>query len=155
MYREHALKSRKHPVRLVCMIGSDRLLLTTGSGITIFNQMVKYKEQVDLDTLFFALSDPTRRTILEKLKNGPASVTELAEPFRISFPAVSKHLAVLSQAGLVETKKDGRTHWIHLRSAPLKDAVAWLDCYEKFWNERLDALERMVRSMKHSKKKRG
>jgi len=115
--------------------------------------MVKY-ESVNLDHVFSALSDPTRRAILERLSGGRASVTQLAEPFRVSIASISKHLAVLNKAGLVEIKKEGRVHWMHLRSLPLKDAMAWLDRYEKFWNERLDALERMVASPKHGKKKR-
>jgi DNA-binding transcriptional ArsR family regulator len=115
--------------------------------------MVKYSD-ADLDKIFSALSDPTRRGILERLSSGRASVTQLVEPLEISFPAVSRHLNVLKEAGLIETKKDGRVHWVHLRSGPLKDAVAWLDRYEKFWNARLDALDRTVSSLK-SEKKRG
>jgi DNA-binding transcriptional ArsR family regulator len=114
--------------------------------------MVKYSD-VNLDTVFSALSDGTRRAILERLSDGPASVTQLAQPFRMSIPAVSKHLTVLRDAGLVEIKKDGRIHWISLRSDPMKNAVAWLDRYEKFWNKRLDALEAMFNS-NPSKRKR-
>ena len=113
--------------------------------------MVKYNE-VNLDAVFSALGDPTRRAILERLGAGRASVTQIAKPFNISIAAVSKHLAVLSDAGLVEKKVEGRVHWMHLRSEALKDASAWLDRYEKFWNERLDALERMLASPKRPKK---
>lgn len=112
--------------------------------------MVKYKKS-ELDFVFSALGDPTRRAILERLRSGPASVTQLTEPFDMSFAAVSKHLSVLLQAGLVEAKKDGRVHWMHLRSKSLKDASGWLDHYESFWSERLDAFDRVLSSSKRKK----
>ena len=105
--------------------------------------MVKY-QTIDLDAVFSALADPTRRAIIEKLSTGSATVTELAEPFSMSLPAVSKHLAVLAQAGLIETEKEGRVHRMHLREGAMKDAAAWLDRYEKFWNGQLNALERFL-----------
>ncbi len=113
----------------------------------IFNHMVKHSPP-DLDHVFSALADPTRRAILDRLSKGRANVTELADPFNMSLAAVSKHLTVLKEAGLVETEKDGRVHWINLRSGPLKEAAAWLDRYERFWNERLDALSRLLASPK-------
>jgi DNA-binding transcriptional ArsR family regulator len=112
--------------------------------------MVKYYT-IDLDAVFAALADPTRRAILEKLSHGPASVSELAEPFSISLPAVSKHLTVLSEAGLINTVKDGRVHMMHLQSGPLRRAAAWLDRYEKFWNVRIKALERLLTQPKPPK----
>ncbi|HSP07909.1 MAG TPA: metalloregulator ArsR/SmtB family transcription factor [Acidobacteriota bacterium] len=115
--------------------------------------MVEYRAAGGLDAVFSALADPTRRAILEQLRGGRASVTELAKPFRISYAAVSKHLAVLNEAGLIEMKKDGRIHWMHLRKGPLKEAVDWLDRYEQFWSERLDALERTLVSPKHSRRR--
>lgn len=120
------------------------------SEILIFNHMVKYKTD-DLDVVFSALADSTRRAILDKLSAGPASVGQLAEPFSISFAAVSKHLGVLSAAGLIEMKKEGRTHWMHLRAGALKNATDWLDQHEKFWKERLDALDHLLASPKRSK----
>ena len=125
--------------------GTFTFPLTSIRRELIFNRMVKYK---DLDAVFAALADPTRRAILESLRNGPASVTELAGPFRISLPAVSKHLAVLAAAGLIEAERDGRIRRMHLRTEPLKEAAAWLDRYEHFWNRRLDALERMLAARK-------
>lgn len=113
--------------------------------------MVKYNTD-DLDAIFSALADPTRRAILDALSDGPASVTTLAEPFRISLPAISRHLAVLSEAGIIETEKDGRIHRMHLRIGPLREAAAWLERHEKFWNERLDALDRVLASPKQSRK---
>jgi len=113
--------------------------------------MVKHQFE-NLDLIFSALADPTRRAILEKLSAGPASVTELAQPFSISLPAISKHLTVLGDAGLVETEKDGRFRRMHLRIGALKDAAAWLDKYEKFWGKRFDTLEKILTVPKHSKK---
>ncbi len=101
--------------------------------------MVNHSE---LDTVFSALSDPTRRAILERLARGEASVTELAEPFAdaMSLPAVSKHLRVLETAGLVSRARDGRVHRLSLRPAPLKDAAEWLAYYHRFWDEQFDSL---------------
>ncbi len=112
--------------------------------------MVKYNSD-ELDVIFSALADPTRRAILDALSTGPASVTELAEPFQISLPAISRHLAVLREAGLIESEKDGRIHRMHLRMVPLQQAVAWLERHEKFWNERLEALDDMLASKKQSR----
>jgi DNA-binding transcriptional ArsR family regulator len=109
--------------------------------------MVKYENET-LDAVFSALSDPTRRAMLERLSRGACSVTELARPFEISLPAVSKHLAVLESAGLVLRERDGRVHTMHLQSKPMKDAAAWLDRYHKFWTERFDALEKFLTQTK-------
>ncbi len=94
----------------------------------------------DLDCIFRALADPTRREILSRLADGSAMVTELAEPFDMSLPAVGKHLKVLEQAGLVKRTVNGRVHRCSLNATPLKDATQWLAHYEKFWDETLDAL---------------
>ena len=101
--------------------------------------MVKYPE---LDTVFSALSDPTRRAILQRLAEGEASVTELAEPFadEMSLPAISKHLRVLETAGLIRREKQGRVHRLQLRPAPLKDAAQWLAYYRQFWDQQFDSL---------------
>jgi DNA-binding transcriptional ArsR family regulator len=88
-----------------------------------------------------ALADPTRRAILARLALGDASVTELAEPFDMSFPAVSKHLKVLEKAGLVSTGQNAQRRPRHLEAAPLKEAVDWLQEYRRFWEESLDQLE--------------
>jgi DNA-binding transcriptional ArsR family regulator len=101
--------------------------------------MVKYTAQT-LDRTFAALSDPTRRAILGRLAQGNASVTELAAPFAMSLPAISKHLRVLEQAGLVERTKDGRVHHLRLVARPLHEAAAWIAHYQQFWEEQLAAL---------------
>jgi DNA-binding transcriptional ArsR family regulator len=101
--------------------------------------MVKYTTQT-LDRTFAALSDPTRRAILARLAQGDASVTELAAPFAMSLPAISKHLRVLEQAGLVERTKDGRIHHLRLVARPLHEAAAWIAHYRQFWEQQLAAL---------------
>lgn len=93
-----------------------------------------------LDATFAALSDPTRRAILDRLARGEASVSELAAPFRISRPAVSKHLAVLDRSGLVSRRKRGREVRCRLEAAPLAEAEAWLDRHRAFWTRQLDQL---------------
>ena len=102
--------------------------------------MVNYSSP-GLDSVFGALADPTRRAILARLARGESTVTELAEPFSISLPAVGKHLHVLEQAGLVKTEKEGRTRYCRLEPKPLREATAWLEHYQSFWEERLEALE--------------
>ncbi len=101
--------------------------------------MVKYKSQ-DLDAVFSALGDPTRRAILARLALGEASVGDLAAPHEMSLPAVSKHLRVLETAGLIRKEKDGRVVRCRLEAAPLGDAAAWIAEYRRFWEAQLDAL---------------
>lgn len=93
-----------------------------------------------LDDLFHALADPTRRRILERLREGERTVGELADPFPISRPAVSKHLTVLARADLVEREARGRETVIRLRAEPLRRARDWAERYERFWSGRLDSL---------------
>ena len=99
--------------------------------------MVKYGS---LDNVFAALADPTRREILERLAGREASVTELAEPFAISLPAISKHLRVLEKAGLITRERAGRVHHLRLRPLALKEAAEWLVHYHFFWEEQFDSL---------------
>ena len=101
-----------------------------------------------LDAVFSALADPTRRAILENLSEGHAQVSELAEPFDMSLPAISKHLRILEYAGLIVRERDGRVHRMHLHSKPLKEAAAWLDRYRNFWNTRLDSLDSFLNKTK-------
>ncbi len=101
--------------------------------------MVKYDAK-GLDHTFAALSDPTRRAILARLAEGEASVTELAEPFDISLPAISKHLRVLEKAGLIKRTKHGRVHRLCLIAEPLRNAATWIAFYQSFWDGQLDAL---------------
>jgi DNA-binding transcriptional ArsR family regulator len=106
---------------------------------------VKYKHH-SLDAVFAALADPTRRAIAERLTEGPASVTELAEPFGVTLPAIVKHLAVLEHAGLVEHEKDGRVRYFTLVPEQLESVADWLQRYGSFWRERFDGLHRYLRS---------
>ena len=105
--------------------------------------MVKYYSNT-LNTVFSALADPTRRGILEQLSHGESTVSELAEPFDMSLPAVSKHLRILEDAGLITRQVDGRTHRLQIDSKPMKSAAAWLDRYQRFWDERLNSLEKFL-----------
>lgn len=100
------------------------------------NQMVKH----ELDATFAALSDPTRRAIVSRLARGETTIGALAERFPISLPAVSKHLRVLEQAGLIERARAGRVHTCRLRPTRLKQAVSWIDARRAQWERRLDAL---------------
>jgi len=94
-----------------------------------------------LNTTFSALADPTRRAILSRLASGEASVTELAEPFDMSLPAISKHLKVLERAGLIARGREAQWRPCRLEAGPLKDATDWLLSYQSFWKGSLDALE--------------
>jgi DNA-binding transcriptional ArsR family regulator len=114
--------------------------LTLPHGLRILNCMVNDSTE-QLTTIFFALADPTRRAILERLVHGEASGTELARPFSISVPAISKHLRVLKNADLIQHRKDGRTHMFRLAASPLRDAAAWLEHYRQFWETQFDSLE--------------
>ena len=97
-----------------------------------------------LDRTFGALADPTRRAILARLAKGEASVTELAEPFEMSLPAVSKHLKVLEGAGLVSRGRERQWRPARLRVTPLKEVAEWTDRYRRFWEERYDRLDRYL-----------
>jgi len=98
-----------------------------------------------LDRTFSALADPTRRSILARLAEGEASVTELAAPFAMSLPAVSKHLKVLERAGLVARGRRAQWRPCRLEPAPLQEASEWLEAYRGLWEERLDRLDRFLR----------
>lgn len=94
----------------------------------------------NLDAVFSALSDPTRRAILQRLSQGEASVTQLADPFDISLPAISKHLHVLESAGLLTREKEGRIHRLRLDPKALISTAEWIDHYRPLWETQLDAL---------------
>lgn len=100
--------------------------------------------QAGLDATFSALSDPTRRAILSRLTKGEATVTGLAAPFKISLPAVSKHLRVLERAGLIHREKRGRVHRLSLKAEAMREASEWLDFHQRFWEEGFDALARFL-----------
>ena len=94
-----------------------------------------------LSTTFAALADPTRRAILGRLVSGEASVTELAEPFAMSLPAVSKHLKILARAGLITRSREAQWRPCRLKAGPLKDAADWLEHYRRFWEQSFDRLD--------------
>ena len=93
-----------------------------------------------LTATFSALADPTRRAILERLSEGEATVGELAEPLQMSLPAVSKHLKVLERAGLLQRRRDGRSHVMNLEPGPMATATEWLENYRRFWEGSFDRL---------------
>jgi|SRR6516162_7162807 DNA-binding transcriptional ArsR family regulator len=97
-----------------------------------------------LSYTFAALADPTRRAILARLSLGETSVTELAKPFEMSMPAVSKHLKVLERAGLISRGREAQWRPCRLDAGPLKDATSWLEAYRRFWSTHVDALERYL-----------
>jgi len=97
-----------------------------------------------LDNAFAALSDPTRRAIVDRLAEGPSRVTDLAKPFDMSLNAVSKHLKVLERAGMLKRVRKGREHLLELRPAPLREVAKWTARYEQFWSDRLDRLEQFL-----------
>lgn len=106
--------------------------------------MVKYQE-AELDRTFNALSDPTRRALLARLGSRDSlSVSELAQPFAMSLPAIMKHLDVLSDAGLITREKTGRTVACRLTAQPMEQAMAWLNRYQRFWSDALDRLAAFV-----------
>lgn len=99
------------------------------------------KHEPELDRLFQALSDPTRRSFVERLLDGPLSVTDLAAPTGMALPTVMRHLAVLEETGLVATEKAGRTRLCRVTPAPLGRAQAWIEDQRRIWDSRLDRLE--------------
>ena len=108
-----------------------------------------------LSTTFSALADPTRRAILARLISGEASVTELAEPFEMSLPAVSKHLKVLEHAGLITRGREAQWRPCRREAGPLKDAADWLEHYRRFWERSFDRLEDYLRELQGKEKKDG
>jgi DNA-binding transcriptional ArsR family regulator len=107
----------------------------------------QHASPVQLDATFSALADPTRRAILARLASGETSVSELAEPFEMSMPAVSKHLKVLQRAGLIERGREAQWRPCRLAPAPLKDASDWLEHYRRFWEEAFDRLDDYLREL--------
>jgi DNA-binding transcriptional ArsR family regulator len=107
-----------------------------------------------LNTTFAALADPTRRAIIARLASGEASVAELAEPFPISQPAISKHLKVLERAGLISRGQDAQRRPRRLEAKPLAEATEWLERYREFWEENYQRLDDLLAVMKTKQKKR-
>lgn len=109
--------------------------------LTIMLNVVPGRSDEDLDLVFGALADATRRSIVERLAAGEATVTELAAPFPISLPAISRHLRVLENASLITRSQQGRWRSARLQPAPLENAAAWIARQEQFWSESLDRLD--------------
>ena len=110
----------------------------------MFNHMVELQAH-QLDTVFHALGDPTRRRMLRALAGGERTVGQLAEPFSMSLAAASKHIKALENAGLIQREVRGRMHVCRIDTRPLADVDRWLGFYKRFWTDRLDALERFLR----------
>ena len=108
-----------------------------------------------LDATFAALADPTRRAILARLASGEASVSELAEPFAMSQPAISKHLKVLEKAGLISQGRDAQRRPRRLEATPLAEATEWLEAYRRFWEGNYARLDALLEELKGKRKKRG
>jgi len=105
-----------------------------------------------LDRTFGALADPTRRRILESLAHGDRCVTDLARPYSMSLPAVSKHLRVLEKAGLIRRRRTGRVHRLNLEAAPMQQAQQWIEEYRKFWEESFDRLDEYLKELQTKEK---
>ena len=116
--------------------------------------MMTHDQPDPLSATFAALADPTRRAILARLATGEASVTELAEPFEMSMPAVSKHLKVLERAGLITRARDAQWRPCRLDPAPLQQVEDWIDRHRRIWEERLDRLDDLLRELQAKDKKR-
>jgi DNA-binding transcriptional ArsR family regulator len=108
-----------------------------------------------LSATFAALADPTRRAILSRLAAGEAPVSELAAPFEMSMPAVSRHLRVLEHAGLIARGREAQWRPCRLEAAPLRDVAAWVGHYRRFWEQSLDRLDDYLKDLKQEKKKHG
>ena len=111
--------------------------------------------QDPLSTTFAALADPTRRAILARLALGEASVMELAEPFEMSLPAVSRHLKVLQQAGLIVRGRQAQWRPCRLEAGPLKDVSRWIENYRQYWDQSLDRLDQYLKDLQRKEKKHG
>jgi DNA-binding transcriptional ArsR family regulator len=110
--------------------------------------MYTRRSRVDLNATFAALADPTRRAILARLADGDVSVMDLARPFAMSQPAISKHLKVLEHAGLVSRSRDAQRRPVHLEAAPLATATDWLQEYRQFWEGRFSKLDALLDELK-------
>jgi len=110
------------------------------------------QESPALDGVFHALADPTRRAMLRSLADGERNIGELAAPFDMSFAAASKHVRVLEGAGLLRRRVQGRSHVCRIEAEPLAEATAWLNFYHRFWGERLDTLDALLRTDAASRK---
>lgn len=129
----------------------------TGSRFVYNHKVMEQLDQVaqsrNLDAIFAALADPTRREILSRLAAGEASVNEIAAPFDMSQPAVSKHLKVLERAGLIERDVDKQRRPARLSAGPMAAAMSWLEEFEQFWSSSFDKLDGLLEELKKARKK--
>ena len=121
-------------------------------NLAVINWEVTMMSAKQLDTTFAALADATRRAILARLALGDATVMELAEPFTMSQPAISKHLKVLERAGLVSRGRDARRRPVKLEAKPMEQAAKWLEAYRKFWEARFGALDALLGDLQAAKR---
>ena len=112
--------------------------------------MVEQIRSAELDRIFSALADPTRRAILRRLGDRPATINEIAKPFRVSLNAISKHVMTLERAGMLRREIKGRRHYCWIEPGPLREANEWLEHYRPFWEQRLEALEAYVARRYHA-----
>jgi len=141
-----------------CFVVSKNELGCTGASwyttSWLYNYMVMQGRNSQLDATFAALADPTRRAILARLASGEATVNELAEPFALSQPAISKHLKVLERAGLISRDRDAQRRPSRLKPKRLAEASAWLDQYRKFWEASFARLDSVLEELKPKKTRR-
>ncbi len=121
----------------------------------VHQTMINAMSSDALSATFAALADPTRRAILARLAAGECSVTELAAPFAMSMPAVSKHLRVLERAGLIARRREAQWRHCRIEAAPLKEVAAWADTYRRIWERRLDRLDGYLQQLQTKEKKHG
>lgn len=133
-------------------IDRDKNPLARRFSADIFNHMVKCSPRI-LNRTFAALADPTRRRILEHLAQGDRCVTELARPYSMSLPAVSKHLRILENAGLVSRRRSGRVHSLKLETKPMQQASQWIEEYRRFWEESFDRLDEYLKQLQATEAK--
>lgn len=126
------------------MTGRD---LDMSNTSLFYSQIVTEQRSEDLDAVFGALADPTRRAILARLRDGEATVAELAQPFAISQPAVSWHLKVLESAGLIFRTRRATAHLSHLQAQPLRGVTTWLADYREFWQQSHDRLDELLATL--------
>ena len=105
--------------------------------------MVNYT--ISLDTVFGSLADPTRRDILDRLRLGELNVSEVAEPYSMSLPAISKHLKILERAKLIHKRREGREHIVAIEPTTMRQAAHYIQQYERMWNERFDRLDKLLK----------
>jgi len=122
-------------------------------AVVILNRMVQYRSPV-LDRVFHALAHPARRAMLQRLAKGERNLTDLAAPFRMSFPAASKHVRILERARLVRRRVVGRNHLCRIEARPLEDASRWLEAYRRFWEGSFERLDSLLDELKSEEKKR-